>query len=46
MIHTVAELMWNPFVSVLEYGAAAYVLTKGLIGTLRDAVDFLILLLS
>lgn len=46
MIHNVAELLCGPFVDVMAYGTAAYVLAKGIIGTLRDVVDFLILLLS
>jgi hypothetical protein len=46
MIHYLAELIWTPFVNCLEYGAAAYVLGKGLIATLRDVVDLGILLLS
>jgi hypothetical protein len=46
MVHSIAEFMWTPFVDVVAYGTAAYVLVKGLIATLRDVVDFLILLLS
>jgi hypothetical protein len=46
MVHSLASLLWTPFVDVVAYGTAAYVLTKGLIATLRDVVDFLILLLS
>ena len=46
MIHTIAELMWNPFLNVVEYGSAAYVIGKGILGTLRDLVDVLIYLLE
>lgn len=46
MIRTIADFMWTPFVDVVAYGTAAYVLGKGLIATLRDVLDFLILVLS
>ena len=46
MIHSLAEMIWPPFVAVLEYGTAAYIIGKGLICTLRDVVDFLILVIS
>jgi hypothetical protein len=41
-----AELLWPTFLNILKFGSAAYVLAKGLIGTLRDLCDFAILVLS
>jgi hypothetical protein len=46
MIHSLADMIWNPFIAVLEYGTIAYIIGKGLIATLRDVVDFLILVIS
>ncbi len=42
----VAGLVWPTFVGILEYGTVGYIIAKGLLGTLRDVVDFLILILS
>jgi hypothetical protein len=36
MIHNLAELVWPVLVNVLKFGSAAYIITKGLIGTVRD----------
>ena len=46
MLHTMAGLSWTPFVSVLRYGIAGYVLGKGLLGTLSDLCDLGIRLLE
>jgi hypothetical protein len=46
MIHYVADLLWTPFVTILKFGTAAYVLGKGLLATLYDLVDFSIKLLE
>jgi len=46
MIHNIAELLWTPFVNTLKYGGVAYIVTKGLLATLADLCDFVILLLS
>jgi hypothetical protein len=42
MIHNLAELIWTPAITILEYGTAAYILAKGLIETLRGVVNFLL----
>jgi hypothetical protein len=46
MTHQLAGLLWTPFLNILEYGSIAYILGKGLLGTLRDLLDFLICVLS
>ena len=46
MIHNLVQLLWPLFVRVLEAGSVAYIVGKGLIATLGDVVDFLILVLS
>jgi len=46
MIHNLAELLWSPFVTILKFGFAAYILANGLRATLCDVLDFSIWLLQ
>ncbi len=39
MVHGLANLLWSPYVNILKYGIAAYVVAKGLLGTLVDVLD-------
>jgi len=45
-MHYLAELLWSPFLNVLKYGIAAYVIAKGLLATLADVLDGAIKLLE